>query len=108
MHRDDAVIRFAGGAAVLAFDSHGLLSLFGVGGLADDGDGVLIEMITPDDVAVLAGHAVLVPRILGEKVLQRPGRNARLVSDVLDILARERPDLASTKELQCLRDLERS
>lgn len=94
MHRNNAIVRFAGGATILALDAGGFISLLKVGGLVDHSDGVGPAMGTLLDPPVdPRTHEIFVPTMQGEEFLEIPRMNAGIQRHRLYGLTRKRSQL---------------
>jgi hypothetical protein len=68
--------------------------------LVDHADGLRVRVVARDKSPRVGGHAVFVPRIAGQKLLQRPRLHVRRQGDRFDALARQLAQLPANVGLQ--------
>jgi hypothetical protein len=86
MNRDDAVLLLAHRSAVLALHSGRHETFFDIAGLIDDANAVWVGMLARYDPLQAPAHAILIPNVAGQKLLQRSRRHTESQSHGLDAL----------------------
>lgn len=94
VNRHHAVVLFPGRAAPLTLNARGFAALFCTARFVNQRDGIIVRVITPDNLLKPAAHRLVVPTMEPEKLLERSWRHARLQGDGLDTLALQIADLS--------------
>src|SRR5262249_26398187 len=89
VNRDDAVVDLAGGAAILALDARGLVTLLRASRLVEDADDAGAAMSGGDDPLESIPHQEVVPLGQAQELLQGLGRDVGGYRDRLDALPRQ-------------------
>jgi hypothetical protein len=89
VRRDDAVLLFPHGPAILPLNPGSLVSLLDPAGLVDDPNRFGMSMLLGDDFHHALSHPVVVPNQMRQELLKRSHRNARHQGHRLDALARQ-------------------
>ena len=93
VNRDDAVIEFAGFAAVLFVDAGGPFAFLGVAGFVDDEDAVGSAEFAGDALLVEVERGRLIEAVVAEEKLQRSGVDSLGVGDGFEGFSLERAEL---------------
>lgn len=87
MNRHDAVVLLARVAAPLTLDAGRLVALLGMARLIQHADRARMAVIAGHDLSDAIPHAILVPLMHRQEVLETPRLNAHRIGDRLDALA---------------------
>jgi len=87
VHADDAILRLAPAAAVLALNTGSLVPLLVEAGLIDDPDAMRIGMTPSDQALHLVENRLVIPLHHAQELLERPGRDPRRIGDGFHALA---------------------